>query len=302
MERSLLAGDAVLVSKLHYGPRTPSTINLPFLDGEMFSSIRLPSFRLPGFSSVQRGDVVVFRYPQEDGPVDRKTHYVKRAVGLPGDTLAIKDKVPYINGRATPMGKNVQQHWVARLRKGAKVISDSLRAVGATPVASELLEHAGRITFEATRSIASTVEAWEEVDEVSMLVHGDTRRSWASFPEGRGYSLDNYGPIYVPAEGDTISLTRGSWTAYRQVIAEYEGHDVERLDDGFLIDGQETKQYVFEQDYYFVLGDNRDNSSDSRVWGFVPANHLVGKVVMVYFSWNKKREHPRYSRIMLPVD
>ena len=298
MEKSLLAGDAVLVSKLHYGPRLPATVGVPFTNLYL-PNIELPSLRLPGFSSVQRSDIVVFNYPVEQKPLDRKTHYVKRAVGLPGDSLSIREKELYVNGKAVPMGEHIQQQWVAEVQAGSALPSDSLRAVGATPTTDALLKHAGRITFEATRSIASKVEAWEEVDEVSALVH-DSRsgRGGHLFPRGSRFSRDDYGPIYVPAAGDTVALTPANWPMYERVITRYEDHEVKREEGTFLIDGEKTDRYVFSQDYYFVLGDNRDNSSDSRVWGFVPADHLVGKVVMVYFSWNKIQEQLRYDRIM----
>ena len=298
MERSLLAGDAVLVSKLHYGPRLPVTIGVPFTDLYL-PDIKLPAFRLPGFSSIQRSDIVVFNYPLERKPIDRKTHYVKRAVGLPGDSLSIRQKELYVNGKAVPMGEYIQQQWVAEVERGLVLPSDSLRAVGATPTTDALLKHAGRITFEATRSIASKVEAWEEVDEVSALVHdSQSGRRRHLFPRGSQFSRDDYGPIYVPAAGDTVALTAANWRMYRRVITRYEGHNLKREEGAFLIDGKKTEQYVFSQDYYFVLGDNRDNSSDSRVWGFVPADHIVGKVVMVYFSWNKAQEQLRFDRFM----
>lgn len=303
MEQSLLPGDAVLVSKLHYGPRTPSTISIPFT-GRYLPELELRSFRLPGLSSVQRNDIVVFNFPREDGPIERRTHYVKRAVGLPGDEVNIRDKALYVNGQELPMGDYVQQQWVARVREGARQIADSLRALGATPAPEDLLSQAGRVTFEATRSIASKVEAWQDVDDVTALVHAGRReREVVVFPRGRGFSRDNYGPVYVPARGDTVDLTPSNWPLYRTIITEHEGHDAKYIGEGhFLIDGQMTDQYVFVQDYYFVLGDNRDNSSDSRMWGFVPESHLVGKVIMIYFSWNKEREEPRYGRLLLAVE
>lgn len=301
MERSLLVGDAVFVSKLHYGPRTPKTVGLPFTDWWM-PGVRLPSLRLPGFSEVQRGDVVVFNYPRASGPIERKPHYVKRAVGLPGDWISIMDAVPYVNGEPVHMDSQVKQRWVAHLRHGTVLLEDRLRAAGAQQV-GPALTGAGYITFEATRAIAQKVEAWDDVSDVSAFVAREEEEETEArlFPPGRGFSRENYGPLHVPAEGDRIRLTEANWSTYWRIISVYEGHDVTHRDGTFYIDGKPRTHYVFEQDYYFVLGDNRDNSSDSRTWGFVPADHLVGKAVMVYFSWNKKRDQPRLSRLLLPI-
>lgn len=301
MERSLLVGDAVLVSKLHYGPRTPQTIGLPFTDWWM-SGVQMPSLRLPGFGDVQRGDVVVFNYPRAPGPVERKPHYVKRAMGLPGEWLSIMDAVPYVNGEPVPVDSQVKQRWVAHLRRGAVLSEDRLRAAGAQQV-GPFLKGAGYVTFEATRAIAQDVEAWSDVSEVSAFVarQEEEKTDEHLFPAGRGFSRENYGPLYVPAKGDRIRLTETNWSTYGRIIAVYEDHNVTRRRGTFYIDGVPRTHYTFEQDYYFVLGDNRDNSSDSRTWGFVPADHLVGKAVMVYFSWNKERDQPRLSRLLLPI-
>ena len=298
MERNLLEGDAVLVSKLHYGPRTPRALSVPFTDWRV-PGVRVPSFRLPGFAEVERGDVMVFHYPTASGPIGEKPYYVKRAVGLPGEWFSMMDNVPFVDGEPVPPGRKLRSRWVARAQSGATLSADSLRAVGADP-AHPILQEAGRVTFEASRSIARKVEAWEEVSNVSAYVANEERRA-SVFPMGRGFSREDYGPIYVPARGDRIRLTVENWPAYQRIIRVYEEHEATRWEGQFLIDGQPTEHYTFEQDYYFVLGDNRDNSFDSRSWGFVPASHLVGKAVMVYFSWNEAREQPRLDRLFTPV-
>jgi signal peptidase I len=118
------------------------------------------------------------------------------------------------------------------------------------------------------------------------------------FPEGSGFGPDNYGPLYVPARGDTLRLTPDNWPVYADVIRRYEGHEAElRADGSFLIDGQPADRYVVAQDYFFVMGDNRDSSYDSRIWGFVPADHLVGKAILVYFSWDHEQKRPRSERL-----
>ncbi|GIV59072.1 MAG: signal peptidase I [Rhodothermaceae bacterium] len=300
MEKNLLAGDFVLVSKLHYGPRLPRSVGLP-LTGWYLPDVTLPHVRVPGFSRIRRGDVIVFNYPAEEGPVDRKTHYIKRVVGLPGETLSIRNKVTHIDGVPLPLMPGMQQKWVVRAEPGAVLPLEELEARGASLLSVQGgLRTGGRIAFEATRDVAEEVASWNAVASVEPLVTPpQAGLRLRTFPPGRGFSPDHYGPLYIPARGDTLHLTDESWPVYERLIRRYEGHDARRLDDGrFLIDGVLTDRYVVEQDYYFVMGDNRDNSQDSRVWGFVPMDHVVGKAVLVYFSWDLERHTPRFERIL----
>ncbi|MDQ7040560.1 MAG: signal peptidase I [Rhodothermus sp.] len=297
MEQTLLVGDFVLVSKLHYGPRLPVSLGLPFTAWYV-PDIRLPYLRLPGFTEIRRGDVIVFNYPVETGPIDRKTPYIKRVVGLPGDTLWIENKVVYVNGRPFPDPDLVQQRWMLRLRPGARLSPDSLQAIGARNVARSAYR-ATLLFFDATVAVAHHIARFAEVDTLqpyseAVLLQGATAR--------KARHRERWGPVYIPGRGDTLYLTPQTWPFYRELLIRYEGHQIYPRPDGtFLIDGRPGQFCVIRQNYYFVLGDNRDNSLDSRAWGLVPADHVVGKALLIYLSWDVERRRLRWERLLRPV-
>jgi signal peptidase I len=292
MERNLRVGDFVLVSKLHYGPRLPVT-----LPGDL----HLPYLRLPGFTQVGRGDVVVFNFPVEQGPVDRKEHYVKRVVGLPGETLSITDKVPYVHGQPIPLKPGMQQKWLVTGQTDFPVTR--LLDRGADQVTTISRDNT-RFSFEATEALAAEVARWPETAAVEPYVYTrSASHGLVVFPQGSGFGRDDYGPLYIPARGDTLLLTPETWPTYRDLITRYEHHEaLQRLDGAIEVDGVVTDHYVVRQDYYFVMGDNRDSSADSRVWGFVPMDHIVGKAVLIYFSWDETSGKPRWQRLFRGVE
>jgi signal peptidase I len=294
MEKSLLVGDYLFVSKLHYGTRMPLSVGVPFTQVYLRGA-ELPYWRLPGFSSVQRYDNIVFNWPVEDRPVDRKMHYIKRVVGMPGDQFEIRDKALFANGEAIEMLPTMQQWWLVTLSDQRVRLSEArLRDLEITDVRG--LARADQVLMSATLDAVREVESWPYVDSVAPFIDRDTSRPL--YPQGVENSLDNYGPIVIPARGETITLTAENWNAFEPVLRRFEGRTVRRLaDDVFEIDGERTNQYTFRQDYYFVMGDFRDNSEDSRFWGFVPMDHVVGKAVMVYFSWDSARRLPRFGRM-----
>jgi signal peptidase I len=297
MEKSLLVGDYLFVSKLNYGTRTPISIGIPFTQVYL-RGIELPHGRLPGFSQVQRGDNIVFNYPPEVRPIDRKMHYIKRVVGMPGDNLEIRDKLVIAGGDTLPFSSEMQQYWSIYKRDArVRLSTASLHALGVTDIAQTA--DPGLVRIVATRDAVSEIETWPWVDRVEpYIAPGNIGYSDIMYPAGRGYTPDNYGPIRIPAEGQTVDISDQNWVWLEDVIRNYEGRDVRILENGSVeIDGLQTNRYTFTQDYFFVMGDNRDNSEDSRFWGFVPMDHVVGKALLVYFSWDAERRSPRFSRM-----
>ena len=297
MEKSLLIGDYLFVSKLHYGTRTPITIGIPFTQIYL-KGIELPHTRIPGFTEVQRGDAVVFNYPPEDMPIDRKMHYIKRVVGLPGESLEVIDKVVHVNGDELPLMDEMQQYWNVHKRDPRVHLSGSaLRNLGVSDVQGTSSPNVVRVL--ATSEAVEGIRSWPWVETVDPYIAPENvGYSALMYPPGRDYTPDNYGPIQIPAKGTSITLTAENWPLYGPVITNYEDHDAQMTSDGaFVIDGARTSQFMFEQDYYFVMGDNRDNSEDSRFWGFVPMDHVVGKAILIYFSWDSDAMLPRFGRI-----
>lgn len=297
MEKSLLVGDYLFVSKLHYGTRTPMTIGIPFTQIYL-PGVELPHTRLPGFSEVKRGDAVVFNFPPEEKPVDRKMHYIKRVVGLPGEQLEIIEKVVHVNGEALPMMPAMQQYWNVYKKDPRVALSGStLRDLGVSDVQGTSNPSVVRVL--STREAVEEIESWPWVEKIEPYIAPDNvGYSALMYPADRGHTPDDYGPLHIPAEGATIELTADTWALYEPVITGYEGHSGRMLEGGsFEIDGESVDSYTFEQDYFFVMGDNRDNSEDSRFWGFVPMNHVVGKAILIYFSWDGEAMLPRFGRI-----
>lgn len=300
MEKTLLAGDFVIVSKLRFGPRLPLTVGLPFLNLYV-PGIELPGGRLPGFEKPDRGDVVVFNFPNEDVPIGRKTHYIKRVVGLPGDTLAIVDKVPYANGVRMPLSPEMQQKWLAVRKMTLPFPIQRFHETGVEEV-GRVGDQIDGVAFQSTAALAREIGSWSEIEFVQPLVTPRKNgQAFAIFPEGSQNVRDNYGPLYVPARGSIITLTRENLSAYRDLIERYEGHDLDVDSESIRIDGKPASTYVVEQDYFFVMGDNRDSSYDSRIWGFVPWDYVVGKATFIYFSWDRVTKRPRFERLFSSI-
>jgi signal peptidase I len=282
MEDTLLVGDFLLVSKLHVGAR-------------------LFGHRLPALGAVERGDVVVFNYPPGLEPrVADRMPYIKRLVGMPGDTLALARKRLVVNRDTLGEPPEARRYWAARLeaegRAAAAIIESALRL-------PEPLHPLGPRTWllNATAATADTLAHLPGVVSVEPFVR-DPADGSAAFPQALGFSLDDYGPVVVPRRGLTVRLDDETWPLYRVAIERDEGYAVERTAEGFLVGGVPSETYTFTQDYYFALGDNRDDSADSRTWGFVPASHLIGKAVVLYFSWDDAAQSVRWDRVLRRVE
>jgi signal peptidase I len=302
MEKNLLVGDYLFVSKLHYGTRTPMTLGVPFLPWHV-PGIEFPYARLPGFGTVERGDPIVFNYPPDDAPTDRKQHYIKRVIGLPGETLSVRDKVVHIDEQPLPLGEGMQQAWLVHKQDPRyRLSSAGLREMGISY--AEPTRDPSIVQIRATQAAVAKVSGWPWVEKVEPAF---SRPARPLYPAGRDYTPDRYGPISIPAKGQTVTLSAETWPVFGPVINRYEGHAARQLTDStFAIDGEVTNRYTFRQDYYFVMGDNRDNSEDSRFWGFVPFDHVVGKAILTYFSWDKSASpfivgQVRYGRLFRPI-
>ena len=301
MEKNLLVGDYLFVSKLHYGTRLPLTLGVPFTSWHL-PGVEFPYTRLPGFSEIERGDAVVFNYPPSEAPIDRKMHYIKRIIGMPGESIGVRDKVVQVNGEPLPLAAGMQQFWyVYKSDPRYRLPSSRLRELGISDVRPTRDPAVVRVL--GTRRAIEAMNAWPWIDRVEPYVARDDTYSALMYPAGRDYTPDNYGPVPVPEEGVAITLTNENWSIYQPVINRYEGHSTQQTGpNAFLIGGEPATTYTFTQNYYFVMGDNRDNSEDSRFWGFVPEDHIVGKALFTYFSWDSDSNLPRFGRIFRGID
>ena len=314
MENSLLVGDYLFVSKLHYGPTTPVTpLQLPLthqtIPGTSIPSysdaIQLPQWRLPGFSHVQSGDVVVFHVPTESQyPPDLRTNYIKRCIAVAGDEFEIKRRQVYLNGQ--PM-VNPPEMQYAYLVRGTSVLNEeTFQQRGIQEPQAEM----GGYIVHCAPKVAKELKALpfvQHVDLVSAFTDSlgvADPRIFPNNPDANtfdpkappkvvvNWNKDNFGPIRIPKKGETVQLTAATVPLYLKIVLRYEDNpDVTFGADGLLhnADGSVLTSYTFRQDYYWMMGDNRHNSEDSRFWGFVPEEQVVGKAV---FIWMSSNPHP----------
>ena len=357
LEKSLLVGDYLFVSKFHYGARVPSTViaapmvhdSLPFTGTASYlKKPQLPYTRLPGLQKIKNNDIVCFNWPADTlatmwgdtsgkftyKPVDKKTNYVKRSVGIAGDSLEMINGYFYINGKKnvlpdraklqfyytyeskkpisqstypkflidkerTGVYKILSEYWnnskvqdaIKKNGNLAKIGSDSLYTEVAGGINTDLARKLKMISVENKININLTEEEVNRLMKYPYTVslkkvnHGADN---AIFPhiEKLGWSQDNFGPIYIPKAGSSVELTSESLPFYEQIIRNYENNDIQVIGENIFINGKKVDSYTFKQDYFYLIGDNRHNSLDARYWGYVPFDHVLGKPVMIWFSWD----------------
>ncbi|MGB3606624.1 signal peptidase I [Psychroserpens sp.] len=335
LEKSLLVGDFLFVSKFTYGARVPMTTvalpmvhdTIPVLNVKSYlyndrieenktswkNKLQLPYMRLPGFESIERNDIVVFNQPADTlldmndfnpdrnyyKPIDKKTNLVKRCVGIAGDSLEVKDGYVYINGKQNELPDRAKIQFSYNITLKGNVASyQRLMAILKTYDITDTPYQASDEIFvvQATEESSAKLKNHPNIASISRRVTPN-EVDGNLFPRVPQYAwnYDNFGPIYIPKKGATVQLNMEVLPLYKRVISEYENNKVTTNGNQILINGQAATSYTFKQDYYWMMGDNRNNSIDARAWGYVPFDHVVGKPVFIWMSWDGLK-NPRWDR------
>ena len=373
LEKTLLIGDFLFVSKFNYGARVPMTTvaapmvhdSLPLVKTKSYLNWpQLPYLRLPGFENVKKNDIVVFNWPvdtlvdylrPEKGvvkkPIDKKTNYVKRCVGTPGDNLEVKDGIVLINGKELKLSYRAKLQYFHKVYAKSDVSADMLKQYGIQEfyrtyvIGGEITQQQveairpyitggsqnedGTLTVRTTLSgipmqviqqynISLKPSALDGISANLTLEKAERLRSAQGidsvvryisrekepriFPQTKpDWNVDNMGPITIPQEGKTVQLNRETLPFYKLIIADYENNDLKVTGNEIRINGQVATSYTFKQNYYWMMGDNRHNSLDSRYFGFVPEDHIVGKPVFIWMSYDSATGSIRWDRMFTTV-
>ena len=357
LEKTLRVGDFLLVSKFHYGARIPSTVvsfpmvhdTIPIIKSRSYlKKPQLPYLRIPGFQEIKNNDIVVFNWPadtvrrffvKEKGvikPTDKKSNYVKRAIGIPGDSLEIRDGIVFLNGKENNLPDRAKPLFTYIVKSNEGVSSSKLINLEvdgfirkfiiknlSTDIYAEISKYILNISnngeneyliytsdkgipIKLVRKLSLDIREIIDKEKELSLTHIDAIKIKNSnqfdtiyraieetntsnsifFPNNKRFSWNNdhFGPLYIPKAGDKIDLNIKTLPLYKKIITDYEFNDLKVVDEDILINGIKENEYVFKQDYYWMMGDNRYNSEDSRVWGFVPFDHVLGRPVFIWMS------------------
>ena len=348
MEKSLLVGDYLYVSKVSYGPQMPNTpLSFPFVHHTMpfsqtkksFSeAIKWPYHRLKGLKPIRRNDVVVFNFPAGDTvllqrqdvtyydvlreyqrtygqkagrerlfndytvitrPVDKRENYIKRCVAIAGDSLKIVGGEVYVNNE--PQAPVPEKQYMYTVMTSSPLSKYAIEKLGVTEWSGSDTNYFMLLTADR----AEALRRMNNVLAVERYIYEEPNREVYPHDLSLGWNQDNYGPIWVPAKGATIALTPENLRLYRRCIEVYEGNRLEEQPDGtVLLNGTPATDYTFRMNYYWMMGDNRHNSADSRFWGFVPEDHIVGRASFIWLSLDSQKSFPsniRWNRLFTKV-